>query len=70
MGNPFASPTLEAPPAAPATDPSPTDELVQRAKDAAARRAQPGSSLSSTFLTGPLGDPTAAPTTAPTLKGR
>jgi hypothetical protein len=67
MGNPFAAPSLEAPPAAPATNPSPTDDLVLRAHSAAMRRAAMGDSLATTFLTGPLGDTSAAPTVKPGL---
>ena len=38
-GNPFSAPSLAPTPAAPTTEPSPTDELVQQADSAAKRRA-------------------------------
>lgn len=70
MGNPFSAPTLQAAPAAPTDQPSPTDELVQQAAEAQKRRAAMGTSLSSTFLTGPMGISGPAPTAgAPSLKG-
>lgn len=71
MGNPFAAPTLEQAPAAPTNTPSPSDQLVAAARDAAMQRAQLGVGLNSSFLTGPLGDTSAAPTApAAALKGK
>lgn len=56
-------PTAAAPVAAPPPAPDITDQLVQRARLAAMRRAQMGTGLAQTFLTGPLGAP--LPTGAP-----
>jgi len=55
-------------PEAPAT-PDLTDELVQRARLAAIRRAQMGGALQSTFLTGSLGDTTTPITKKPSATG-
>ena len=70
MGNPFSTPTLAAPPPAPTDQPDLTDQSVQDAAAAQRRRAALGTSMASTFLTGPLGVPS-APTNpaAPTAKG-
>ena len=70
MGNPFAAPVLAAAPPPPPDEPDLTDQAVQLAGEAQSRRDALGTSMASTFLTGPLGVPS-APTNpaAPTAKG-
>lgn len=55
--------------AEPPPTPDLTDDLVQRARLAAIRRAQMGGALQNSFLTGPYGDTSAPATAAPGLKG-
>ncbi len=70
MGNVFGPPPLAIAPAAPAADPSLTDDLVTKAAAAAKRRASMGTNLASTFLTGPLGDISGVPTSKPSAAGK
>lgn len=60
MANPDAGPPLP---------PDLTDEQVQKARAAMVRRALMGQGLGSTFLTGPLGDLSLAPTSPSGLGG-
>lgn len=62
---------IPAPEKIPAAPPPPdfTDAAVRAARLSARRRALSGAGMSSTFLSGPLGDPTDPLTRTPTLTG-